>query len=65
MVVEDHLQTEHKLDVARSWFGAYLTIVAKAKTLPNHREAWIVDTTPELDSTGPGSTLTDIDWAVR
>lgn len=43
-VVEDHHQTEHKLDLVRRYFGAYMAIIAKAKKLPNNREVWIVDT---------------------
>jgi three-Cys-motif partner protein len=43
-VVEDHHQTEHKLDLIRRYFGAYMAIVAQARKLPNHREVWIVDT---------------------
>src|SRR5262252_5280966 len=43
-VVEDHHQTEHKLDLIRRYYGAYLSIVARARRLPNNREAWIVDT---------------------
>jgi three-Cys-motif partner protein len=43
-VVEDHHQTEHKLDLLRRYFGAYLAIVARARRLPNNRDAWIVDT---------------------
>lgn len=42
--VEDHHQTEHKLDVVRRLYGSYLNIVAGAKTLPNRREAWLVET---------------------
>ncbi len=42
--VEDHYQTEHKLDVVRRLYGSFLTIVASANTLPNCREAWIVET---------------------
>jgi three-Cys-motif partner protein len=43
-VVEDHHQTEHKLDLIRRYYGAYLSIVARAQRLPNNGEAWIVDT---------------------
>jgi len=43
-VVEDHQQTEHKLDLIRRYFGAYPTIIARAKRLPNNREAWLIDT---------------------
>jgi three-Cys-motif partner protein len=44
-VVEDHLQTQHKLDVYRRYLGAYTTIIARARRVPfNNREVWIVDT---------------------
>jgi three-Cys-motif partner protein len=43
-IVEDHQQTEHKLDVMRRYFGAYPTIIARARRLPNNREAWLIDT---------------------
>ena len=43
-VVEDHHQTEHKLDVMRRYFGAYPSIIARARNIPNNRECWIVDT---------------------
>ncbi len=42
--VEDHDQTEHKLDLIRRYIGAYLSILARAKGLPNNRDVWIVDT---------------------
>jgi three-Cys-motif partner protein len=43
-IVEDHQQTEHKLDLIRRYFGAYPTIVARARRLPNNREVWLIDT---------------------
>lgn len=43
-IVEDHQQTEHKLDVIRRYFGAYPTIIARARSLPKNREAWLIDT---------------------
>jgi hypothetical protein len=51
-VVGDHHQTEHKLDLIRPYFGAYSSIIARARNIPNNRDCWIVDTHAGAGCTG-------------